>query len=91
MSDIMTFSDLKSIRKNVAYLFLKDNLKNIPNQFRAIMERLKFIWKTVTNKRVLAIKTINDYFDELRTKLDEEIDRRLKKINDIYMIGVDWC
>lgn len=88
LSDILTFSDLKSIRKNVADLFLKDNLKNIPNQFHAIIERLKFNWKTVKNKQTLAEKTINDCFDELKKVFNSEIDNRLENINDIYKPAV---
>ncbi len=85
MAGIITFSDLQSIRGDVAALF-KYNHTTFFQQLKVIGERLKFNWKTVSNKKKLAEKTINECFDTLKDRLDKEIDSRLENINNTYMI-----
>ena len=86
LSGIITFSDLKKI--GIANLIKLDG-KTFSYQLHAIGERIKDNWMTVKNKRVLAIKTINDCFDELKKEFNGEINRKLININDIYMVAID--
>lgn len=84
LKGIITFKDLKNIKGAFKHL-LNANVKDIPYEVKEIAGRVRFVLKSVKEKRRIAIETINQCFDDLETEFGRAIDAKLDSINSLYL------
>lgn len=83
LKGIITFEDLRNIKGELKHLILGE-IKDVPDVIKEIAGRVKFNWKSVKEKRRIAIETINQCFDDLEAEFDRAIDFKLNSINNRY-------
>lgn len=85
LKGIITFNDLKNLKGEFKHLLLSD-IKEVPGVVKEIGSRIRFNWKSVKEKRSIAIETLTKCFDDLEATYNSAIDDRLDNINDLYLM-----
>lgn len=85
LKGIITFNDLKSVKGQFGRLFELNDEKFL-DVVKEIAARVRFNWKSVNERRKIAIETIAKCFDELEAEYNRAIDHKLDKINDLYLM-----
>lgn len=82
---IITFNDLKNVKGEFGRLFELNDEKFI-DIIKEIAARIQFNWKSVKERRKIAIETINKCFDDLENEYKRAIDIKLDNINNLYLM-----
>lgn len=85
LKGIITFNDLKDLKSSFRRLFELNDVRFI-DVANEIGLRLRFNWKSVKEKRSIAIKTLTECFDELKAAYNSVIDERINNINGYYLM-----
>ncbi len=85
LKGVITFNDLKNVKGEFGRLF-KLNDEKFVDVLKEITTRIRFNWKSVNERRKIAIETIDQCFDDLETEFNRAIDDKLDKINNLYLM-----
>lgn len=87
LKGVITLKNLKSIKGELKKLlrFDREHVSSY-STIKEIINRLAFNWKSVDDRRTIAIKKINQCFDELEAEFIRGIDDKMDKINNLYLM-----